>query len=70
MKNRLEELRNAKKWTQQELADHLLVSRQTVISLEQGRYNPSLLLAFRISSVFGLSIENIFINEEDATDEK
>jgi len=70
MKNRLEELRAANDWTQQELADRLSVSRQTIISLEQGRYNPSLLLAFRISYVFGLSIEEIFLNEETESDEK
>ena len=49
--------------SQQELADRLDVSRQTVISLEQGRYNPSLLLAFRIARVFGLKIEEIFLIE-------
>ena len=65
MKNRLDKLRTNRKWTQQDLADHLDVSRQTIISLEQGRYNPSLLLAFRISQVFGLSIEEIFIREEE-----
>lgn len=70
MKNRLEELRAANDWTQQELADRLSVSRQTIISLEQGRYNPSLLLAFRISTVFGLSIEEIFLDEETESDEK
>ena len=64
MKNRLEELRTKNGWTQQEMADQLSVSRQTVISLEQQRYNPSLLLAFRISSVFGLPIEEIFLYEE------
>lgn len=64
MNNRLEELRASQKWTQQELADRLDVSRQTVISLEQGRYNPSLLLAFRIARAFGLRIEEIFLEEE------
>ena len=64
MKNRLEELRTKNGWTQQEMADQLSVSRQTIISLEQERYNPSLLLAFRISSVFGLPIEAIFLYEE------
>lgn len=64
MNNRLEELRASQKWTQQELADRLDVSRQTVISLEQGRYNPSLLLAFRIARAFGLKIEEIFFEEE------
>ncbi len=64
MNNRLEELRTKNGWTQQELADQLSVSRQTIISLEQERYNPSLLLAFRISSVFGLAIEEIFLYKE------
>ncbi len=64
MNNRLEELRSGKGWTQQELSDRLRVSRQTVISLEQGRYNPSLVLAFRIARVFGLLIEDIFSDEE------
>jgi putative transcriptional regulator len=64
MKNMLEELRVKKKLTQQELADALEVSRQTVISLEQGRYNPSILLAFRVARYFNLPIENIFIYEE------
>lgn len=64
MNNRLEELRTKNGWTQQEMADQLSVSRQTIISLEQERYNPSLLLAFRISSVFGLPIEEIFLYEE------
>lgn len=65
MNNRLEEMRAGQKWTQQELADRLDVSRQTVISLEQGRYNPSLLLAFRIARVFGKKIEEIFLDEEE-----
>jgi len=69
MKNRLEELRASHQWTQQELADRLEVSRQPVISLEQGRYNPSLRLAFRIARVFGLKIEQIFIDEEEKENE-
>ena len=64
MKNRLEELRTRNGLTQQELADKLEVSRQTIISLEQGRYNPSILLAFRTARLFGLTIEEIFIYEE------
>ena len=64
MKNRLEELRIRNGLTQQELADKLEVSRQTIISLEQGRYNPSILLAFRTARLFGLMIEEIFIYEE------
>ena len=57
MKNRLEELRKARGMTQEELAEALEVSRQTVGSLENGRYNPSILLAFRISRLFETTIE-------------
>ena len=64
MKNRLEELRKAKGLSQEELADALGVSRQTISSLEKGRYNPSILLAFRIARLFGLRIEDVFIDEE------
>ena len=64
MKNRLEELRKTKGLSQEELADALGVSRQTVSSLEKGRYNPSILLAFRIARLFGLRIEDVFIDEE------
>lgn len=66
MKNRLEELRKARKISQEELAAALEVSRQTIGSLENGRYNPSILLAFKIARYFGLSIEDIFLYEEDA----
>nr|WP_326125375.1 helix-turn-helix transcriptional regulator [uncultured Oscillibacter sp.] len=65
MKNRLEELRRARGLRQEELADALEVSRQTIGSLENGRYNPSILLAFKIARYFGMSIEDIFIYEED-----
>lgn len=65
MKNRLEELRKARGLRQEELADALEVSRQTIGSLENGRYNPSILLAFKIARYFGKSIEEIFIFEED-----
>ncbi len=65
MKNRLEELRNKKGWTQQELADQVEVSRQTIISLENGRYNPSILLAFRLAKLFELKIEDLFIYSEE-----
>jgi putative transcriptional regulator len=70
MKNRLEELRTARGMTQLELADKLEVSRQTIISLEQGRYNPSILLAFRTARLFELPIENIFIYEEGSENEQ
>ena len=66
MKNRLEELRKQRGIKQEELADVLKVSRQTIGSLENGRYNPSILLAFKIANLFGLSIEEIFIYEEKA----
>ena len=59
MKNRLEELRRGRGLSQEELADALEVSRQTIISLEKGRYNPSILLAFRIARYFGTSIEDV-----------
>lgn len=65
MKNRLEEIRKEKGITQEELANALEVSRQTVGSLENGRYNPSIMLAFKIARFFNLSIEEVFIYEED-----
>lgn len=65
MKNRLEELRKARGIRQEELAVALEVSRQTIGSLENGRYNPSILLAFKIARYFGKSIEDIFIYEEE-----
>ena len=65
MKNRLEEIRKAKGITQEELANGLEVSRQTVGSLENGRCNPSIILAFKIARFFKVSIEEVFIYEED-----
>ena len=65
MKNRLEEIRKAKGITQEELANALEVSRQTVGSLENGRYNPSIILAFKIARFFDVSIEEVFFYEED-----
>ncbi|HAJ73371.1 MAG TPA: transcriptional regulator [Lachnospiraceae bacterium] len=65
MKNRISELRKERKLTQQDLAKLLGVTRQTIISLEGGRYNPSITLAFKISHVFGTTIEDVFIYEED-----
>jgi putative transcriptional regulator len=63
MKNRLKELRLARNWSQGALADELDVSRQTVNALETGRFDPSLPLAFKISRLFELPIESIFIDE-------
>lgn len=65
MKSRLEELRKERGIKQEELAAELEVSRQTIGSLENGRYNPSILLAFKLSKYFGLKIEDIFIYEEE-----
>lgn len=69
MKNRLEQLRKERGIKQEELAAILEVSRQTIGSLENGRYNPSIVLAFKLAKFFDLSIEEIFIYEEDL-DEK
>jgi putative transcriptional regulator len=69
MKNRLEELRKKSGITQETLADKLEVSRQTIGSLESGRYNPSILLAFRLARFFNVTIEALFIYEEDTPNE-
>ncbi len=65
MQNRLEEMRVTRGWTQQELADRVEVSRQTIISLERGRYNPSILLAFRLARLFEIKIEDLFVYSEE-----
>jgi len=65
MKNRLEELRKKRGIKQEELAEILEVSRQTVGSLENGRYNPSIILAIKIARFFDMNVEEIFIYEED-----
>ena len=64
MKNRLEEIRKERGIKQEELAAALEVSRQTIGSLENGRYNPSITLAFKLARDFDMSIEDIFIYEE------
>ncbi len=64
MRNRLKVLRAERDWTQAELADRLKVSRQTVNAIEKGKYDPSLSLAFKISRLFNIPIENLFIEEE------
>lgn len=61
MNNRIQELRKERKVTQSELADRLDVTRQTIISLESGRYNASLILAHKIAQYFGMPIEEIFL---------
>lgn len=64
MKQRIKELRASCGWTQEQLSEKLGVSRQTIISIENGRYNPSLELAYKIAKSFQLSIEEVFIFEE------
>ena len=66
MKNRLEEIRKSRGIKQEELAAALEVSRQTIGSLENGRYNPSILLAFKIARYFDMGIEEIFIYQEES----
>jgi putative transcriptional regulator len=63
VKNRLRVLRAEREWSQQDLADRLGVSRQSVNAIETGKYDPSLPLAFRIADVFELTIEGIFLRE-------
>lgn len=65
METKIHELRKANKISQAELADEMGVTRQTIISLEKGRYNASLELAFKIARYFGKTIEEVFIFEED-----
>ena len=65
MKNRIAELRKNRHMTQQDLADLLGVTRQTIISLEGGRYNPSIILAFKLARMFDMHIEDIFSYGED-----
>ncbi|EGJ27027.1 helix-turn-helix transcriptional regulator [Streptococcus porcinus] len=69
MKNNLQELRKTNKLSQAELADAMSVTRQTIISLEKGRYNASLELAFKLARYFHLTIEDIFYFEESREDE-
>ncbi|MEL3971661.1 helix-turn-helix transcriptional regulator [Rossellomorea oryzaecorticis] len=66
MKNKIKELRAERRMTQDQLAARLDVSRQTIISLERERYNPSINLAFKLARVFQCSIEDIFIYEEES----
>ena len=68
MINHLEELRKQRGIRQEDLAQALGVSRQTIISLEKGKYNPSLALAFKLARYFNLSIEDIFDDSDDCPD--
>ena len=65
MKNRIEEIRKEKGIRQEEFAKSMGVSRQTISSLENGRYNPSIILAYKIAQYFGMTIEEVFIFKEE-----
>lgn len=65
MKNRIEEIRKERGIRQDEIAKSMGVSRQTISSLENGRYNPSIMLAYKIAQYFGMTIEEVFIFEEE-----
>ena len=65
MKNRIEEIRKERGIRQEEFAKSMGVSRQTISSLENGRYNPSIMLAYKIAKYFDSTIEDVFIFEED-----
>lgn len=67
MKNRIRDLREDFNLTQQDLAEKVEVSRQTIISLENGKYNPSIFLAYKISRFFELAIEEVFVFEEEGS---
>lgn len=69
MRNNLERYRAERGWTQQQLGDQVEVSRQTIISLESGRRNPTLPLAFRLARVFGVAIEALFVYEDGQENE-
>ena len=65
MKNRIEEIRKERGIRQEDFAKSMGVSRQTISSLENGRYNPSILLAYKIAKYFGMTMEEVFIFEEE-----
>lgn len=65
MKNHIKEIREALGWTQQELATRLQVTRQTIIAIENDKYNPTLGLAFKLARLFGRPIEAIFIDNQE-----
>ena len=67
IQNKIKLLREQNGFTQQDLAERVTVSRQTIISLESGRYNPSIFLAYHIARVFNLTIEDVFLFEKENT---
>ena len=68
MKNRLEEIRKQRGIKQEALADAMGVSRQTISSLENGRYNPSVILAIKLARYFGMKVEDIFIYQQESNE--
>ncbi|WP_062472446.1 helix-turn-helix transcriptional regulator [Jeotgalibaca dankookensis] len=70
MKNRVKEFRNSYNMTQQELADLVFVSSRTIISLEKEKYNPSLMLAYKIAIVFNTTVEELYCLKENMKNEK
>ena len=69
MKNKIEAIRKARGIRQDEFARHMGVSRQTISSLETGRYNPSIMLAYKIAKFFDMTIEEVFIFEDETQQE-
>ena len=69
MKNKIEAIRKARGIRQDEFAKHMGVSRQTISSLETGRYNPSIMLAYKIAKFFDMTIEDVFIFEDETQQE-
>lgn len=70
MRNKVRELRTAHGMTQEDLAERVGTSRQTIISIESGRYNPSILLAYKLAAAFGQSIEAVFLCSEQIEGEE
>jgi len=70
MKNRIRELRSQKEWTQEYLSQRVGVSRQSIVAIESGKYNPSLELAFKISQEFNCTIEQVFLFEEERNEKE
>jgi putative transcriptional regulator len=70
LRNNLHVLRASKKWSQQDVADRIGVSRQTIVSIEANRYNPSLILAFKIAQLFNVDVNEVFQYKEEAEEEE
>jgi len=68
LQNRLRVLRESANLTQEDIAVRVGVSRQTIISLEKGKYNPSIFLAFKLARIFGLTIEDVFLFTDEGTE--